>query len=208
VATLLALHGYTMNATVFRAGLTELEQALAPEFRLVCPDAPFTCSEASVDRLYANSSGARLPAPYRTWWDASDDGQVYRGWEESREFLRGLIEAHAPVGVLGFSQGGMVAATLAGLAYRQELAGLGYVILVGAATPRARDLQPLFATPIAIPSLHVWGERDRRAVPHSQALVEHFAALDREVAIWPGGHVVPRRGPAFSAMVDFARRHG
>ena len=57
-------------------------------------------------RADAADVGARAaPPPYLSWWNATDDGRVYRGWDESRAQLAALA-AQGPFGVLGFSQGG------------------------------------------------------------------------------------------------------
>src|SRR5689334_10142100 len=158
-ASLLALHGFTLNGTVMRASLAPLLPRLPKGLELICPDGPVTCSPASVDRMYAMTGGSRQP-PHLSWWDSSDDGRVYHGWEQTREALRAVLERHQPIGVLGFSQGGMVAAAVAALSARGELPPLRYVILVAGGPPRAEAMQSWFEQPIAIPSLHVWGERD------------------------------------------------
>ena len=72
---------------------------------------------------------------------------------------------------------------------------------------RAEQLQPLFAGPLGTPSLHVWGERDAFAMSESPKLLSEFDAAGREVARWPGPHVVPTHGPAADAIVRFVLAH-
>src|SRR5262245_58545711 len=79
--TLLALHRYMLNGARMREQMGELVGALAPHVDLVFPDGPHVCDPAGVDRLYEGSDAPRFP-PHLSWWDASDDGKVYRGWEQ------------------------------------------------------------------------------------------------------------------------------
>jgi pimeloyl-ACP methyl ester carboxylesterase len=80
-------------------------------------------------------------------------------------------------------------------------------VLIAGRKPRAAQLQAAFIDPIALPSLHVWGERDTLTREYSEELVECFDAPEREVVRWPGGHVVPTSGPAFDAIVRFVLDH-
>ncbi|HYQ42043.1 MAG TPA: alpha/beta fold hydrolase [Polyangiaceae bacterium] len=204
--TLLVLHGFTMNGEVMRAALEPFAAALEPKVRLVCLDAPHTCSEATVERMY-HGSRARLSPPHLCWWNASDDGLEYRGWEETRALMSAALDRHAPASVLGFSQGGILAAAVAALSRRGELPPLHAAVLIAGRKPRASLLQPAFTEPVALPSLHVWGERDTPTIRHSEELVECFSAPQREVIRWPGGHVVPTSGPAHEAIVRFVTEH-
>jgi len=201
--TVLAFHGYSLNAERMAEALRPLEHALAPGLRVVCLNAPHVCSAESVERLYAAFGGARQAPPHLTWWDATEDGSEYRGWEETRELVREAIEHHAPVSLLGFSQGAIVAAAAAGLSQVGELPPVHAAVLIAGRTPRALALQHAFREPISVPSLHVCGERDERTLPLAQELAQHFDLASRESVIWPGGHVLPNRGPGFDAIVRF-----
>ena len=205
MATLLVLHGYTMNSDTMREHIAPLSAGFPPDATLVIPSAPHACSEASVERFYGATGLTRLPPPYLTWWDATDDGSEYRGWERSRDFLAALIEEHAPVGVLGFSQGAILASVLGAMASKGMLPGLSFIILVAGRTPRATALMSLFDEPIRTRSLHVWGERDGLA-GSSRELSERFDESTREVVTWPGGHRVPLGGPAAVTIANFLQR--
>jgi predicted esterase len=204
--TLIALHGYTLNGEAMRAQLGPLHGALAAHVDVMCPDAPHPCDAASVDRLYAAWRMPRAALPHLTWWDSTDDGRVYRGWEATRDLVHDLVATHGPAGLLGFSQGAMLAATVAAAAARGEMPGVRFVVVVAGRTPRAEALQPLFDRPIAVPSLHVWGDSDALTGPFCPELVERFDPATREVARWNGAHVIPTSGPAADAVVDFVRR--
>jgi hypothetical protein len=205
--TLIALHGYSLNGAAMLGQVAPLVEALSPYVDVICPDGPFDCSAESVDRLYAVWNVPRFPLPYRMWWDATDDGREYRGWEATRDLLSDLLERHSPAGILGFSQGGMAAAAAAALSFRGEMPPVRFVIPVAGRVPRADVMQPWFASPISLPSLHVWGERDGLTRDVSPLVVERFDAATREALVWPGPHVIPTYGPAAAAIVDFVRRH-
>lgn len=205
--TLLVFHGFTMNGEVMRAALEPLATALGPQVRLVCLNAPHTCSAATVERMYRGAREASLSPPHLCWWNASDDGLVYEGWQETRDVVSAALERYAPTSILGFSQGGILAAAVAALSRRGELPPVRSAVLIAGRKPRAALLQPAFAEPVALPSLHVWGERDTLTGQYCEELVECFSAPEREVLRWPGGHVVPTRGPAHEAIVRFLGEH-
>ncbi|MGC4094317.1 MAG: alpha/beta fold hydrolase [Polyangiaceae bacterium] len=199
---ILVLHGYTMNGSI-GASAERLLQPLGARLRVVAPDAPLECSEEAVSRFYQGTGLQRAQGPYRTWWRANEDNSRYEGWPETLASLRAQMREHAPVGVLGFSQGAMVAALIAALSARGELPALRFAILVAGRLPRARELEPLFIEPIELPSLHVWGERDAFSVSSAPELMERFAERTRRSFSWPAGHTLPTRGVAAQAIVDF-----
>ncbi len=201
--TLLALHGFTMNGEAMRDALGPLTKALEPKVRVVCLNAPHTCSAATVERMYRGASQASLSPPHLCWWNASDDGLDYRGWPDTRDLVSEALDRYTPASVLGFSQGGTLAAAVAALSRIGELPSIHAAVLIAGRKPRAAQLQAAFTEPVAVPSLHVWGERDTLTGKYSEELVECFAPDDREVVRWPGGHVVPTSGSAFDAIVRF-----
>ena len=205
--TLLVFHGFTMNGEVMRAALEPLATALEPKVRLVCLNAPHVCSAATVERMSRGGSGSSLPPPHLCWWNASDDGLEYRGWQETRDLVREALDRYAPASVFGFSQGGILAAAVAALSGAGELPPIHAAVLIAGMKPRAAQLQAAFVDPVAVPSLHVWGERDTLSGPSSEELVGCFSASERQVVRWPGGHLVPTRGPAFEAIVRFVLEH-
>jgi pimeloyl-ACP methyl ester carboxylesterase len=205
-SALLSLHGFTMNGSGLRRILGGLEARLAESVELVFPDAPHTASEASVAALAERMGGPRAAPPNLEWWNSSDDGRNYQGWQASRDRLRQEVERHPAAGLLGFSQGAAVAAAIAALSCQGAFPPLRFVVLVAGFTPRALDLQPFFATPLELPSLHVWGEADAFA-KHGPGLAERFDSRTRQVVTWPGGHNVPTRGNAADVLVEFVRSH-
>jgi predicted esterase len=204
--TLITLHGFTMNARGLGHMLAALEPRLAASVDVVHLNAPHAASEASVAGMASAMGGFRPKPPNLEWWNASEDGLEYQGWHETRAHVAAEVARHGAAGLLGFSQGAAVAAALAAASQAGEFPELRFVVLVAGFTPRARDIAPLFAEPVTLPSLHVWGAADRFA-KHSPALVEHFDPATREVHTWPGRHEVPDGGTAADAIVEFVSRH-
>jgi pimeloyl-ACP methyl ester carboxylesterase len=204
--TLLALHGFTLNGALMRQGLGALAERLEQHVELVCLDAPHTCSAGAVDRLYAAWDVPRLPPPHLCWWDASDDGLVYNGWEETLALLRARMEEQAPIGVLGFSQGAMLAAVIAALSSRGELPPLAFAVMIGGSLPRAPALRSAFEELVKVPSLHLWGERDKVTGSYSPALATRFEPELSERVTWPGGHSIPTQGDAAERLIEFVAR--
>lgn len=200
--SLLVFHGYTMNAT-FGASAARALEPLAERLRVISPDAPIRCSDEAVARFYAGMGMAQRPGPYFTWWRANPDNSVYEGWDQTRALVERLFAEHSPVGLLGFSQGAMVASVCAALAARGELPPIEFAILVAGRVPRAHAFRPLFSEPIDVPSLHVWGRRDALSGEAAPELLEHFDAGRRERVVWPGGHTFPTSGPAATALCRF-----
>jgi predicted esterase len=202
--SLIVLHGYTMNGETMRGHMHALASQFPDDVNVVYASAPLTCSDGAVDRFYGGSTLKRLPPPYLTWWDSTDDGTEYRGWEAARDRVRQLMGEQGPIGVLGFSQGAILASAVAAWSERGDLPPLRFAILVAGRVPRATALQPLFERPIRVPSLHVFGQRDGMA-DGSRELMTRFDESTREVATWDGTHRVPIDGPGADAIVGMVR---
>jgi predicted esterase len=123
------------------------------------------------------------------------------------EAVRALAEGASDLAVLGFSQGAMLAAAVAAHSSAGTFPPLRFAVLIAGRKPRAAALQPLFEKPVRVPSLHMLGDADRLTGAHGPALAEHFDPAAREIHRWPGPHMIPTRGPAAAAIVDFIRRY-
>lgn len=199
---LLVLHGFIQNGQVLRAHLAELFRSLPPHVEGIYPDAPHGCSEQSVKRLQALTGSEQAP-PHRCWWNATDDGSVYRGYEESLALLKAQVRDDEPFALLGFSQGAVFAATLTALAERGEFARPRFSVLVAGRVPRAQRLQPLFMDTLTTPSLHVWGDRDVLGRDEAPKLADKFCQQTRKVLRWSGPHVIPTFGSAADELLSF-----
>lgn len=131
--------------------------------------------------------------PYFEWWKASADYQVYTGWGASAAYVSDYLSMHGPFrGLLGFSQGGMLASSIVAMQQKGQCSplvpGIRFCLLVGGGRPRAADLQHLFSAPLTCPSLHFIGEKDFLK-EGGEALLRCFAAP--QVIRHPRGHQVP-----------------
>lgn len=199
---LLVLHGFIQNGHVMRAHLAELFRGLPAHVECRYPDAPHSCSPESVRRLLALTGSVQEP-PNLCWWNATDDGHLYRGFDDSLALLRGSIPDGEPFGLLGFSQGAVFSAALTALAERGDFPRPSFAVMVAGRVPRATMLQPLFTGVLSTPSLHVWGERDAMGREEAPKLVEKFDPQTREVLRWNGPHVLPTFGPTAEELLTF-----
>ena len=204
---LISLHGFTMNGTGLKHMMADLEPRLEDAVDLVYPDAPHAASEESVAAIAQLMGGFRPKPPNRQWWNSSEDGSAYIGWEATRAQLAAELAARpGGAGLLGFSQGAAVAASLAAASSRGEFPPVRFVVAVAGFLPRAHDIAPLFDPIVPVPSLHVWGLADGMA-KHGPRLADRFAPDQREIVTWPGRHIVPTSGAPADAIVAFIRRH-
>jgi len=95
-------------------------------------------------------------------------------------------------GVLGFSQGGLLASILCYLqnSPQNPFPKFNFAILIAAFLPSAEPWKSLFDQKCSVPTLHIFGNKDIFIPNHeSQAL----AACFEEAETWehPGGHFIP-----------------
>ena len=152
--------------------------------------------EAAAAVAAAAAAGSALPV--EQWAEQSE------GWEASRVVIAEALSAHAPVdGILGFSQGAAVAALAA-----SHFHDLRFAILCSGYAPTAPPLAALLASPLPLPSLHIFGRADRQmaqAAPCEQ-LVELFGAEGRVVVEHTQGHIVPASNAYADRYVAFLRQ--
>ncbi|KAH8903923.1 hypothetical protein BR93DRAFT_931037 [Coniochaeta sp. PMI_546] len=112
---ILCLHGGGVNATVFRLQCRRfLSSSLALHFRLVFLDGPFPCSaHSAIERVYGDYG------PFYRWlrWqDEHDEVHAHEAADMILSQCKAAIESDPGtgdwVGVLGFSQGAKIAASL------------------------------------------------------------------------------------------------
>ncbi|KAG8464790.1 hypothetical protein KFE25_010158 [Diacronema lutheri] len=200
----LCLHGYTQDAERFSRVLS---LGLRPHVRdvaeLVFVDAPHA---------------ARDPAGGRAWWhpelvsSGASKSWAYGGWEETLDFLRDVDRARGPFeGLLGFSQGAAVASSLAAhltSPSAKPSVSFRFAILAGGFAYRGQGAGALFRhKPLRMPSLHLYGERDKLVKPTSS---EELARLfdSPTVHIHPGGHSFPQTQPSLDIVAEFLRAQG
>jgi pimeloyl-ACP methyl ester carboxylesterase len=203
---LLCLHGFTQNGELLRKHMQPLSERFPAQIEVRCPDGANECAPESVARMSTGMFGEISPPPHRCFYDSTNDGRVYRGMEASIEALREQARGAERVALLGFSQGACMSAALCALAQHGEFPKIEWAVLVAGRAPRADALLPYLQQPIALPSLHVWGTRDSWASQEAPKLVERFDAAQRTVVSWKGPHILPTRGEAADAIVEFVKQ--
>ena len=106
----LFLHGYTQSGPLFSAKTKAVQKHLQKAFPLSIhhyPTAPHRLGVSSADQDGEDGDNW-------AWWRRDDATDEYLGLEETFLFLSEYLDAHGPfTGVIGFSQGGALAAMLA-----------------------------------------------------------------------------------------------
>lgn len=198
-----------MNSDWLRDWLMPIEQALAGRAELIYPQAPIAVDEADVraatGRFQAVVPDDRLgPGLNWCWYRASDDKPPrYFGLEQSLDHLHGIFEQQGPIcGVLGWSQGAVMTAMLAGLMKRDPGSGFAFewAVLCGGFLPGAPSYRALFAEPLKMPTLQVIGRKESAfMLTQGEKLLAAFEAAERLDT--PVGHVLPVKHPEYMRKI-------
>jgi pimeloyl-ACP methyl ester carboxylesterase len=230
---ILCLHGGGANSRIFRVSCKVLEAQLASRARLVYVDAPFFAPPGPLITGVFTDWG-----PFRSWLppalgvgpgkgqgvacideDPADAGLVVETIDQS---LRTAMEeddragGKGPwVGLLGFSQGAKMTASLL-LRQQHEhgrFASLPVfrfgVLIAGPApfvslVPSPDQAIPLQSSPqsiLQIPTVHVYGRRDSVISSPDDWLYHSCSADSRKLLVWDGDHFVPTRTREVTAMM-------
>jgi predicted esterase len=110
-------------------------------------------------------------------------------------------------GVLGFSQGAVLAYLVAALRLTVGKR-MRFAVLVSGFPTRADAYADLITgPPLCMPSLHVWGGADVLVPPEaSDKLSTFFDRRDRVIYTHDGGHLMPFSAAAQRSFVDFLGR--
>lgn len=184
----LCLHGYHGSADILRMQMRSLVSEMPANVEFVYVDAP---------SLASGDFG---------WWH---DG--FRGWDLTLAWAIDLFDSQPRFdGIFGFSQGAALAGLLAGVneARFEEQAGqtwFDFAVMVGGFTSDSQQHSALFATKLALPSVHVMGQSDG-IIPMGQSrrLAERFA---RPLVLeHSGGHVVPAVPSITEPLAEFLKQ--
>lgn len=221
----ICLHGGGTNTRIFRAECRGiLKQLLHREFRFVFAQAPFP-SVAGPDVL----SVYREWGPFRLWLESPPDDSEFPSQETVIELDRALEDAmHRNtikcatgewVGVMGFSQGAKLAASLL---YRQQegRAKTNFrfgIMLAGSAAlailDQDLDLQAIFKIlpkskhpdpVLSIPTIHMHGLHDAGLRRHRQLYKSCRQDTARHLE-WDGNHRVPIKSKDLLSLVQQIR---
>lgn len=216
---ILCLHGGGVNSKIFETQSRVLIRQL-PDFRLCFADAPFLSSAGpGILPIYQEWG------PYRSWLRLSSihaegqDEAIIRQVRSCVERCKTNDAGTGPwVGILGFSQGGKVAASiLYDQQIRREKDGSAieedfkFGVIMAARAPLVSmceySLSPALATPttaassggftlpsphiLRIPTIHVHGLQDEGLSMHRQLAAEYCSEASRTIIEWEGDHTIP-----------------
>lgn len=214
---ILFLHGYTQSGNTLRHKTGALSKALAKYAEIVYPTGPIkmempdTSDPAEREKL-AKLGNEETEGAY-AWWRFDPEKKEFVGLDSTLAMIKELLETEGPFdGVMGFSQGGGLAAILASLLERpNSLLETSHppfkfaVIFSGFRSYFPRH-NFVYDPPIKTPMLHVIGKVDPIVTPErSQDLVE--CSAHAEVLNHPGSHFVPSAAAYKSKVTDFVLAH-
>ncbi|XP_009626524.1 uncharacterized protein LOC107819360 isoform X1 [Nicotiana tabacum] len=189
----LCLHGHGASAEILKK---EMElgwpQTVLEKLDLVFLNGPFLLQDK------VDSHGIFHP-PYFEWFQNDKDYKEFYNFDECVEYVEANMEKYGPFdGVLGFSQGAVLTASMPGM-QRVKVAltkvpNIKFVIIISGAKFGGRELglpklaANAFSSPIECPSLHFIGEKETKK-PNEEELVKCF--VNPVVIYHPEGHKVP-----------------
>nr|GAT48770.1 predicted protein [Mycena chlorophos] len=204
--TILALHGFSQNASIFSKRLGALRKQCGNSVEFVFVDAPMILQPvdlagfASTEALDATGAGSESRAWFR--WNETKNEAV--GLPDSIAFLRDVLKSRHFDGVLGFSQGATVAGFLAALLERPEAypdfmvdgkaphPPFKFCVAVSGFRMRGAIGEAVFASNYRTPTLHVIGHNDVVVIEErSRTLIA--VSDNARVEEHDGGHFVPSK---------------
>ncbi|KAF8178089.1 serine hydrolase FSH [Mycena galopus ATCC 62051] len=208
--TVLVLHGYTQNATIFSKRLGALRKECGKNVDFVFVDGPIILQPVDVfgsTPEALNAAEVTETNDARAWWKWDENKSEAFGLPESLGVIRDVLKTRTFDGVLGFSQGAAFAALLTALLERPEVyppflidgraphppfkfcvAVSGFKFRVG--EPIA---DVIYETPFLTPTLHIIGRNDVVVTEERSYLLVNISANAR-VEEHDGGHFVPSKG--------------
>jgi len=207
---ILCLHGYAMNPEWLREWLQPIEAMLSPRLEFVYPRGPIACPvdevETMMNRFQVTVPESRLGHDQNwCWYRATDDKPPrYIGLDETLAGLHKLSLRHDGFdGVLGWSQGAVVAAIMAAQQCNQDAYdyGLMWAVICGGFLPGDKTIKSWFDNEIGIQSLHVVGKKESEFL--SQRAVDLYSRFSN--ADWletPVGHVMPIKHKSYMSEIE------
>ncbi|KAJ1399529.1 Serine hydrolase FSH [Sesbania bispinosa] len=190
---ILCLHGFRTSGEILKRLVLRWPANVIEKLDLVFLDAQFLAQgKSDVEGIF--------DPPYYEWFQANQDFTEYKNFEECLAYIEDYIVRNGPFdGLLGFSQGAILAAALPGMQAQGVALGKvskikSLILISGAKFGGKKFGMPelasnAFSKPINCPSLHFIGETDFLK-SESIDLVEAF--VDPVVIHHPKGHTVPR----------------
>eukprot|EP00123_Amoebidium_parasiticum_P021101 comp6157_c0_seq1/m.1985 comp6157_c0_seq1/g.1985 ORF comp6157_c0_seq1/g.1985 comp6157_c0_seq1/m.1985 type:complete len:222 (-) comp6157_c0_seq1:141-806(-) len=209
--SILVLHGGYQSKDMFYKKTGSLRKLIKNYADLSYVCATHVATEEEMAKRGITIAPEDLPV-YR-WWSVSDgqwrDSKTYLGMDETMDVIKRAFREQGPFdGVLGFSQGGVLAAMLCGLnapiPTPDNPISFRFAIIAAAFPPTGEPYRQLLEEKVneLVPTLHVFGEND--VVVNCEAS-ETLASLFPTATVWkhPGGHTVPANAEAKAVYAKF-----
>ncbi|KAJ8600466.1 hypothetical protein CTAYLR_001468 [Chrysophaeum taylorii] len=193
---ILCLHSFQTNGAILKAQLRFANyETMIPDAEFEFADGVSECAdEAKVDAMLKSYFPRSKFGPYREWWNAQkvQGTVVYENFDEAVESVARRLRAEPPIdGLLGFSQGGSLAATVLAMQLKGKLPDtkpLRFVWVQGCFRPRHPPAVPDFQNLDSAPPVLATAYEDDPLVPPS---------LTRDLAsCFPGATFVELEGRA------------
>ncbi|KAI1810813.1 hypothetical protein GGS20DRAFT_579558 [Poronia punctata] len=214
---ILMVHGYMQSASIFSAKTKALHKILTQtlptlHFNLIFPSGPHRLRYSDIPDYTPPEGVEEEDLDKWAWYRANDATGEYRGLEAGMQTIASTIrDAGGVDGVMGFSQGGCMAALIAGAmeeprheppdqqhrAWMDELRAANNgrplkfcVVYSGFRARPEAGLDWLYEPRIVTPNIHFIGAlEEERIEVGSQRLID--VSKDPSVHRHPGGHFVP-----------------
>ncbi|KAL3527505.1 hypothetical protein ACH5RR_012161 [Cinchona calisaya] len=205
---ILCLHGFRTSGAILKKLIMRWPESVLQKLDLDFLDALYLAQgKSDVEGIF--------DPPFFEWFQSDENFTEYYNFEECLQYLEDYMIKNGPFdGLLGFSQGAILAAALPGM-QREGVAltkvpKLKFVILIsGSKFGEKKFGMPklaanAFSIPIKFPSLHFIGETDFLK-EEGMALLASF--VDPMVIYHPKGHTVPRLDVAGEEiMLNFIKK--
>jgi len=184
----LCLHGFRTSGSILEKQVGKWDRSVLERLDLCFLDAPFPAEGKS-------DVEDHFPPPYYEWFQFNREFTEYRNMDECMAYIEEYMIEHGPFdGLLGFSQGAILSAGLAGLQSKglalTKVPPLQFVIIVSGGKFKSNNIsQAAYSSAIKCPSVHFLGEKDFLK-PFGEDLLGSF--VDPVVIKHPRAHTVPR----------------
>ncbi|MCO5597150.1 hypothetical protein L7F22_051225 [Adiantum nelumboides] len=199
----LCMHGFRTSAAIFEKQIRRWDSSILDLLDLTFLDGPYLASgKSEVEAIF--------PGPYFEWFQFNKDYSEFTNLEECKDFISKYMQEHGPFdGLMGFSQGGVLAAAFAGLQQKglalQHRPPLRFIILVaGTGFNNEHLMNECYSELVECPSVQIIGDQDYLRKVNEELLVKF---KDPVVVRHQGKHTVPRLGEEQTKLVrDFLLR--
>ncbi|XP_016200568.1 esterase AGAP003155 [Arachis ipaensis] len=190
----LCFHGYRTSGKILKKSImSRWPEIVTQKLQLVFLDGKFPAHAKS-------AVGGVSDPPYYEWFRTNEDLSLVSNFEECVAYIEDYMVKNGPFdGLLGFSQGALVASALPGMQAQgvalAKVDKIKFLILISGAKFGGNKYEMpklasnAFSDPIDCPSLHFIGEWDFQK-PESIALLQAFR--DPIVIRHPRGHTIPK----------------